>query len=126
MPGTSLAAPSVLVIDRSACGVSVSVSVALLFPGVGSVTPAGSVTVAVLDRFPVAEALMVADTVYVILLPVGMLTVSLMLSGPAAVFPVAPPAATLVYVTPVSIPGKVSATVTPLASLGPELVTVTV
>ena len=42
---------------------SVSVSVALLFSAFGSVTPAGSVTVAVLDRLPVADEAIVADTV---------------------------------------------------------------
>ena len=48
--------PSVLVIDRSALAPSVSVSVAELLPGVGSVTPAGAVTVAVFDSVPVAAA----------------------------------------------------------------------
>jgi hypothetical protein len=33
----------------------VSVSVALLLPGVGSVVPAGALTVAVLTRLPVAD-----------------------------------------------------------------------
>src|SRR5581483_6457274 len=59
VPGTAVVLPSVLVICRSAWGVSVSVSVALLFPGLGSITPAGAVTVAVLLRLPVAPALMV-------------------------------------------------------------------
>src|SRR5262245_55824129 len=40
---------------RSALGVRLSVSVALLLPEVGSVTPAGAVTLAVLSRVPVAE-----------------------------------------------------------------------
>ena len=48
--------PSVLVIARSALAPSVSVSVAELLPGVGSVTPAGAVTVAVLLSVPVAAA----------------------------------------------------------------------
>ena len=43
-----------IVTARSACGVSVSVSVALLFPGVGSVT--AELIVAVLLKVPVAEA----------------------------------------------------------------------
>jgi hypothetical protein len=34
----------------------VSLSVAELFPGVGSLTPAGAVTVAVLLKLPVADA----------------------------------------------------------------------
>src|SRR4051812_25114128 len=52
--------PSVLVIERSGDGASVSESLALLLPGVGSITPAGAVTVAVLLRVPVADALMPA------------------------------------------------------------------
>jgi len=47
------------VTERSAEAASVSLSVALLLPGVGSVTPAGAVTVAVLDNVPVAAAEMV-------------------------------------------------------------------
>src|SRR5213075_1185483 len=62
-PAVAVVTPSVLVIDRSADLVIVSLSVAELLPGVGSVTPAGAVTVAVLDRVPVAAALMLADTV---------------------------------------------------------------
>ena len=54
MPGVYVAEPSVLVIDRSAAASGVSVSVAELLPGVGSVTPAGTLTVAVLTRLPVA------------------------------------------------------------------------
>ena len=48
VPGTALSWLSVLVMDRSAWGVSVSVSVALLLAVLGSVTPAGGATVAVL------------------------------------------------------------------------------
>ena len=48
--------PSVLVIPRSACGVSVSVSVALLSAVLGSMA---RVTVAVLTSEPVAAAEMV-------------------------------------------------------------------
>src|SRR4029078_12482646 len=75
--------PSVLVIDKSAVAVNVSVSVALLLPGLVSMTPAGGATVAVLTRLPVALALMLATTVYVMVLPDGMLTVSLMFPAPA-------------------------------------------
>ena len=55
-PGVAEVTPSVLVIDRSADAAKVSVSVAELLPGVGSVTPAGAATVAVLLRVPVALA----------------------------------------------------------------------
>ncbi len=63
LPGITVVTPSVFVIVRSAVGLSVSVSVALLLPGVGSVTPAGAVTVAVLASVPVAVAETVAVTV---------------------------------------------------------------
>ena len=54
-PGTADTTPSVFVTARSACGLNVSVSVAELFPGIGSVTPAGGATVAVFDKVPVAD-----------------------------------------------------------------------
>src|SRR6185436_4081300 len=91
VPGMAVDWPSVLVICRSACGVSVSVSVALLLPGVGSVTPAGAVTVAVLLKVPVAAGSIVADTTYVMELPGGIVTESLMFPLPLAVKPLAPP-----------------------------------
>ena len=54
---------SVFVIERSAWGARVSVSVALLLAGLGSVTPTGAVTDAVLVKVPVALGLIVAATV---------------------------------------------------------------
>ena len=59
--GDTEVTPSVLVMPRSACGVRVSVSVALLLPATGSV--AAPVTVAVLDKVPVAAGLMVQEAV---------------------------------------------------------------
>src|SRR5262249_55068886 len=52
-PGVAVVTPSVFVMLRSAWGDNVSVSVALLFPGVGSVTPPGAAIVAVFDSVPV-------------------------------------------------------------------------
>src|SRR5215470_15666146 len=51
-PDAVVVRPSVLVTNRSAGGITVSVSVALLFPGVGSVTPGCGVTEAVLLSDP--------------------------------------------------------------------------
>src|SRR5262245_44577533 len=48
-----------------------SVSLALLLPGVGSVTPTGGVTEAVFTNVPVAVELSVALTTYRIVLPEG-------------------------------------------------------
>ena len=55
-PGVAVVTPSELVIDRFACGANVSVSVALLLPGVGSVTPAAGATLAMFASDPVADA----------------------------------------------------------------------
>ena len=102
-----------------------SESVALLLLGVGSVTPPGAVTVAVLLKVPVAAAEIAVLTVKVNEPPDGRLIVeALMLPEPLA-GPVPPPAPTPVHVA-VSDAGKVSATVTPLALLGPALLTVMV
>ena len=116
-----VATPSVLVIDRSAVGMSVSVSVAELLPGVGSVTPAGAATVAVLTRLPVADALIVAVTVNVAEAPTGRSTVALMLPLPLA-GQVAPPVAEHVHVVPVRAAGMMSATVAAVTAEGPVLV----
>ena len=62
-PALTLATPSVLVMASSAWGVNVSVSLALLFAGLESVTPPGVVTVAVLVKLPVALELMFASSV---------------------------------------------------------------
>ena len=105
-------------IDRSAVGVIVSVSVAELLPGFGSVTPAGAATVAVLTSVPVAEADNVAVSVKVAVAPTGRLTAALMFPEPDAGH-VPPPAPTHVHVAPVSAAGNVSATVAPVTALGP-------
>src|SRR6185295_1613760 len=118
-PGVAVVTPSVLVTARSAVAPSVSVSVAELLPGVGSVTPAGAATVAVLESVPVADGEIVQLAVYVTLPPAGRLTVSLMLPEPDAV-QVPPPAPTQVHVQ-LRTAGKVSATEEPGALLGPEL-----
>jgi len=98
----------------------VSVSVALLLPGTGSVTPPPTVAVAVLLRVPVAAGEMLQVAVYVAEPPAGRLAVSLMLPKPVAA-QVPPPAPEQVHVTPVQVAGNVSATVTLGAFEGPAL-----
>lgn len=103
----------------------VSLSVALLLPGVGSFTPPAAATVAVLDNVPVAAAESVPVAVNVTEPPDGKLTVALMLPDPLA-GQVPPPAPTQLQVTPVSVAGNVSATVEFGALLGPALLAVMV
>jgi hypothetical protein len=111
--------------ERSACGFSVSLSVALLLPATGSVVPPGAVTVAVLLRVPVAPEAIVALTVKVAVPPTSSVTLLLMLPLPLA-GQLDPAEALQVQATPVRLAGKVSPTVAPVATLGPLLVTVTV
>lgn len=102
--------PSVLLIDRSAVGESVSVSVSELFAGVGSVVPDGTVMVPVFVSEPVAVADSVAVSVNVAVPPTSNDTGVLMLPDPDAA-QVEPADAVHSQVAPVSAAGKVSVTV---------------
>src|SRR5262245_49783042 len=63
LPGTAVAVPSLTVTLRSTVGFSVSVSLLLLLPVLGSGAVPGAVTVAMLVSVPVAAGLMWAMTV---------------------------------------------------------------
>ena len=104
----------------------VVVAVAVLLVVSVSKVFAGAVTVAVLLRVPLAEGGTTPVTVYVIVLPAGMVTVSLMLPPPDDVLPVAPPVALDVNATPVKPAGNVSVTVAPVCVSGPLLLTMIV
>jgi len=101
-------------------GVSVSVSVALLFPGTGSFRPPSVATVAVFTSVPVAEIAIRHVAVYVAVAPTGRLAVSLMSPDPVAA-QVPPPAPAQVHRAPGQAEGNVSTTLTLGASEGPAL-----
>src|SRR5689334_7329284 len=110
---------------RSARGLRVSVSLALLSAGLGSVTAAGGLTVAVLVRAPVAAGLTWTVKLKVTLAPAGRSTVVARAPGPpdgplTAPPPVAPANAQLAAVAPA---GRGSDTPAPLTALGPRLLT---
>jgi hypothetical protein len=107
---------------RSAVGLRVSVSVAVLLPEAGSVTPAPTDAVAVLVSEPVAPAATVPVTTKVAVAPTGRSTEALMLPLPEA-GQVAPPATEQVQVVPVNAAGNVSVTVEPGAADGPAFAT---
>src|SRR5438132_431421 len=111
---------------KSALGPRVSVSVALLLPGVGSVTPAGAATEAVLVSDPVAAGSMFPVRVYVAVPPTGRWSVVLMLPVPLAAPQLEPADATHAQVAPVRAAGTVSVTPAPMTELGPLLVTMIV
>src|SRR5437660_5009030 len=73
VPGTTAALPSSFVIETSTCGVSVSVSVAVLLAAVVSVTPAGGASVTLLAIEPVAAGSIVPLTVMMMLWPLARL-----------------------------------------------------
>ena len=123
VPGTTDATPSVFVIERSAVGTIVSVSVAVLFPGVGSVTPAGTPTVAVFTRVPVADGDRVAASVKVAVPPARSETVDAMSPIPLTAAQLDPAEATHVHVADVIAAGRTSVTGAATTALGPAFVT---
>src|SRR5438093_4392181 len=118
-PGEAVDRPSVFVIERSAAGMIVSASVALLFPGFGSVIPLGVATVAVFDSVPEALISSVPVAVNVAVPPEKRLTVWLMFPEPLAAPQVDPAEAVHVQVIPMRTAGKVSVTAAPVTPSGP-------
>src|SRR5262245_51735638 len=115
------AVPSVLMSTRSAWGVGVPVSVQLLLPGTGSVTPDGGATVAVLASVPVKLGLTKSVSWKLAVPPVA--------SVPVVNVTVLEPGlyvAPFVAETNVVPAGRTSVTVAPVIVLGPLLVTVIV
>jgi hypothetical protein len=125
-PGTTVLRPSVLVIDTSAVGVSVSMSLAELLPDVGSVTPAGTCTVAVLVNEPVAVEDTATTAVYVAVAPVARVAVVEIGIEPEAAPQLAPAVATHVHVPDVAPAGRASTTGALTAVDGPAFDTTTV
>src|SRR5262249_7289853 len=100
-----------LLTARSACAFDALLSVALLLPGTGSVTPSGGVTVTVLVSAPVVLAGTVPLTVNVTLVPAGSVTSASMLPVPEAVpHPAPTPLGVQVQVKPASGAGNASCT----------------
>jgi len=122
VPGTAVAWPSVLVTARSAVGVSVSVSVALLLARLGSVKPAGAPRVAVFTRVPVAVGLIVPVALMVAVPPGSSVTTAETAPGPPEGAQAEPADGAQLQVTPAMAAGKESVTVPPVTVLGPGLV----
>ena len=110
-----------MVIDKSAVGVSVSVSAAVLFALFGSVTPEGGAMVTELVRVPEAVGETVAVSEKVAVPPTAKSTVALILPVPLAEPQLEPLDAVHVHVALVRVAGKLSATAAPETALGPLL-----
>src|SRR5262245_63035595 len=111
--------------NRSARGVRVSVSLSLLLSGLGSVTPAGGLTVAVLTRVPVAEGSICTVKVKVTVALTGRSTVvaraPVPLDGPETLPP--PLLSVAVQIAVVTPAGRGSDMLAPVTALGPLLLT---
>src|SRR5262245_52568807 len=112
---------------RSACGVSLSMSLGLLLVGSGSVVPVGGVTVAVLVNEPVAEGLTWTVKLKVTLAPTGRSTLvdraSLPLAGLLTLTLPPPLLSVIVQVAAVTPVGRRSEMPAPLTALGSLLLT---
>lgn len=130
VPGIALVMPSVFVMARLACGVTLSVSVAALLVVLVSKTPDGNVAVAVFINVLVpagVAGLSVPITVYVALPPAATVAEVLMeFPVPLAAEHEDEAVAAQLHVTPVNAAGTVSTTVIPDDEEGPELATTTV
>lgn len=124
MPAVTVPRLLVLVMVRSAVGVSESVSLAELFPGFGSTVPFGTTTDAALVTVPVAVLETFTVSLNVAEPPTARLTaLLLMLTTPLDSLQLEPEEAVHVHETIVSGAGKISLTVAPVTALGPALVT---
>src|SRR5262245_23239481 len=116
--GTTVVLPSVMVTDRSAFGVSVSVSLVV------TDVPPGGVTVATLVNEPVTLGLIVVVNVKVTLAPAGRSTVVARapapLLGPVTLLP---PVVVDVQVALLAPAGSASKTLTPLTAMRLVLLT---
>jgi hypothetical protein len=121
VPATAVAGRATVVLTSAS--VTVTVAVELLLPGVGSVVPAGGVTVATLARAPLALAAAVTWKVIVTRPNGGIVVEPFKLLPVATKLAVLEPALTWL-VTLVKVPrptGRVSVKLAPVAVLGPAL-----
>jgi hypothetical protein len=124
VPAVTAVTPSVFVIERSACGVSMSVSLAVLLSGFVSMAPSGGVTVTVFVTNPAGAAGSgVALTRNVAVPPFNRLTRVLMFPVPLAARQLEPWELVHVHETFVKTAGRGSETGTPNTSFGPLFLT---
>ena len=120
----------VLVTTKSACALTAVETVALLLPGVGSLTPTGGVIEAELTIAALAPAATVPVTLKFKLPPAGIngnVADTALPDTPTTAGHVAPPVAlTQLAPTPVMAIGTLSSKLAPVTALGPLFVTVNV
>lgn len=123
VPGIGCVGVAVLVIRRFESEMTLSVSLAVLLPVLGSVEPAGAETLAVFVNVPSASSATLAVSVKVALPPDARLTVVLMLPMPLVAPQLEPLEVKQVQLALVNFAGSVSTTGAPVTALGPALET---
>lgn len=122
-PGTGCVGVAILVIRRFDSEMTLSVSLAVLLPLLGSVEPAGAETLAVFVKVPSALSATLAVSVKVALPPAARLTVVLTLPVPLVAPQLDPLEVKQVQLALVNLSGRVSTTGAPMTALGPALET---
>ena len=127
MPGTAVAVPSDLLMERSAVAVTFTTASAELFVGVGSVTDEGTAALAVFVSGPPGYDTATEVVIKKVATAAGAkLTVVPMFPEPEAAVQVPVPVMAQVHVAEPSPAGRLSVTEAPVTVDGPVLVTVMV
>lgn len=120
LPGVADPTLEVLVIAKSAVGVTVTVAVPVLLPRVGSVVPGGGLTLATLVKVPLALEATLTWKVTVARAPVAKVILPLMAVPVTLAVAVTPGLVTMLVMVPKSA-GRLSLQLAPSTALGPLL-----
>lgn len=120
LPGVADPTLAVLVIAKSAVGVTVTVVVPVLLPGVGSVVPGGGLTLATLVKVPLASKATLTWKVTVARASLAKVVLPLMAVPVTLAVAVTPGLVTMLVMVPKPA-GRLSLQLAPATALGPLL-----
>jgi hypothetical protein len=120
LPGVAAPMLAVLVMAKSAVGVTLTVEVLLLLPGVGSVVPGGGLTLATLAKVPLAFRATLTWNVTVARAPLAKVVLPLMAVPAPLAVAVTPALVTMLVMVPRPA-GRLSVQLAPATALGPLL-----
>lgn len=120
LPGVADPTLAVLVIAKSAVGVTVTVAVPVLLPGAGSVVPGGGLTLATLVKVPLASKATLTWKVTVARAPLAKVVLPLMAVPVTLAVAVTPGLVTMLVMVPKPA-GRLSLQLAPATALGPLL-----
>ena len=120
LPGVADPTLAVLVIAKSAVGVTVTVAVPVLLPGAGSVVPGGGLTLATLVKVPLASKATLTWKVTVARASLAKVVLPLMAVPVTLAVAVTPGLVTMLVMVPKPA-GRLSLQLAPATALGPLL-----